>query len=107
MTRGEKAKATRSKRQTKPLSEESASEKLTKASLSSGFDRGEVASSLFVILPIFGRAKLAIELLIANDPVGHQYAESVLLDMENLEIENLYEECKIDGFIQEGTTWIT
>jgi len=77
--------------------ERSASKKLTELSLSSGFSRGEVTEKLFVILPIFGRAKLAIELLIANDPVGLRYAESVLHSMQELEIENLYEECRIDG----------
>lgn len=63
---------------------------------------------LFAMLPVFGKAKLAIELLLENHPNAKEYAESVLIDLEDLEVENLYKECEIEGTLPEPKSgaWI-
>jgi hypothetical protein len=74
-------------------------------SLSDGLDKS--VDKLFVILPVFGKAKLAIELLLSGDPKAKEYAEAALLDMEDLEIEHLCKEAITEGIIQpKGGAWI-
>jgi hypothetical protein len=58
------------------------------------------ADILFTKLSHLGKAKLAIQLLLQGHSKASEYAESVLLDLEDLEIENLYEEAFIEGVIE-------
>jgi hypothetical protein len=82
-------------------------ERLNAIAQAENISKGEVADRLFVMLPVFGKAKLAIELLLSGDPKAKKYAEAVLLDMEDLEIEHLYEEAITEGIIQpKGGAWI-
>jgi hypothetical protein len=60
----------------------------------------EDAEALFAGLPIIGKAKLALRLLLEQHPKGQELAEAVLFDLEDLEIENLYQEAVIDGDIK-------
>jgi len=60
----------------------------------------EDADILFTKLPYLGKAKLAIQLLLQGHSKASEYAEAVLLDLEDLEIENLYEEAFIKGVIE-------
>lgn len=70
--------------------------------LSDGIDR------LFAILPVFSKSKLAIEMLLSDHPQAREYAEAVLIDLEDLEIEQAYEEAKIEGDLPEPKSgaWI-
>ena len=58
---------------------------------------------LFAILPIFNQCKLILE-LIAEKPENtielRDQIESVLLELETLEIERVYEECITEGVIK-------
>lgn len=55
---------------------------------------------LFAKLPHLGKAKLAIQLLLEGHDRAAEYAEAVLIDLEDLEIEHLYEEAYTDGVIE-------
>lgn len=57
-------------------------------------------NELFAKLPLLGRVKLALELLLEGDDKGRELGESVLLELEDLEIENLYAEAFVEGAIQ-------
>ena len=62
---------------------------------------------LFSKLPILGQVKLALELLLEDDPKGKELGEAALLDLQDLEIENLYSEAEIEGLIKsKGDAWI-
>jgi hypothetical protein len=75
------------------------------SSASDGLDKG--IDKLFSMLPVFQKAKLAIELLIAKHPKAEEYAKTVLLELEDLEIEALYKECKTEGLIEsQSGAWI-
>jgi hypothetical protein len=74
-------------------------------SASDGLDKG--IDKLFVMLPVFSKAKLAIKLLIQKHPKAEEYAEAVLLELEDLEIETLYKECEAGGIIAPtSSAWI-
>jgi hypothetical protein len=74
-------------------------------SASDGIDKG--IDKLFVMLPVFSKAKLAIALLIQKHPKAEEYAESVLLELEDLEIDALYKECETEGLIaSKPDAWI-
>jgi hypothetical protein len=60
----------------------------------------EDADILFAKLPHLGKAKLALQLLLDGNPKAVEYAESVLLELEDLEIENLYQEAFDEGIIE-------
>ena len=60
-------------------------------------NRTKVIEKLFAQLPVFSRAKVAIEMLLEEHPQGREYAESALVELKNLEIEQAYEEAKIEG----------
>lgn len=64
-------------------------------------NRTKVIERLFAQLPVFGKAKTAIEMLIYDHPQAKEYAKSVLIDLEDLEIEQAYEEAKIEGDLSE------
>lgn len=67
----------------------------------------EGIDKLFAMLPVFQRAKVAIMMLIEQHPNAKEYAEAVLIDLEDLEIETLYKECETEGLIEkEGGAWI-
>lgn len=72
------------------------------SSLSDGIDR------LFAQLSVFSKAKIAIEMLIEGHPQAKEYSESVLVELEDLEIEQVYEEAKIEGTLPEPRSgaWI-
>lgn len=74
--------------------------------VSDGLDIG--IDKLFAVLPVCSKAKLAIEWLISDHPNAKEYAEAVLLELENLEIEALYEEAKLEGMLpyQKSSAWI-
>lgn len=72
-------------------------------------NRTKVIEKLFAQLPVFSKAKTAIELLLSGHPQAQEYAESVLIDLEDLEIEQAYEEAKIEGDLPKPSldAWIT
>lgn len=59
-------------------------------------NRTRVIEKLFAQLPVFSKAKAAIEMLLDGCPQAKEYAESVLIELENLEIEQVYEETKVE-----------
>lgn len=61
---------------------------------------GNYSKGMRSLLPHLAKAKLAIELLLNNHPQAAEYAEGVLIELEDLEIENLYEEAYADGIIE-------
>lgn len=71
-------------------------------------NRTRVIERLFAQLPVFSQAKVAIEMLLENHPQAKEYAESVLIDLEGLGIEQAYEEAKIEGNLPEpkAGAWI-
>lgn len=58
------------------------------------------ADKLFSRLPAIGQAKLAIQLLLEGHPKAQELAEAVLIDLEDLEIENLYQEAIVEGNVK-------
>jgi hypothetical protein len=60
----------------------------------------ETPRELFAKLPLPGKAKLALELLLEGDERGRELGEAVLLELGDLENENLYTEALIEGEIQ-------
>ena len=58
---------------------------------------------LFAILPVFNQCKLILE-IIAEEPRKavelHAQIESVLLELETLEIKRVHEECIAEGIIK-------
>lgn len=58
------------------------------------------SDKLFAKLPAIGKAKLAIQLLLEDHPKAQEIAEAVLLDLEDLEIEHLYEDVIVDGVVK-------
>ncbi|HEY9610535.1 hypothetical protein [Allocoleopsis sp.] len=78
------------------------------AAIALGKSSSDGIDKLFAMLPVFSKAKLAIELLISEHPKAKEYAESVLVDLEDLEVENLYKECEIEGTLSESKSgaWI-
>ncbi len=60
---------------------------------------GADTDKLFATLPAIGKAKLALQLLLEGDPNARELAESVLLELEDLEIENLLQEAALEGVI--------
>lgn len=72
-------------------------------SLTDGIDR------LFTLLPVFNQAKAVIEVAIEHLPDKEKaIAEMILLKLEDLEIEQAYEEAEIDGDLPEPKSgaWI-
>jgi len=72
-------------------------------------NRTKVIERLFAQLPVFSKAKAVIELCLEHLPPDKQaIAESVLLELEDLEIEQAYEEARIEGSLPEPKTgaWI-
>ncbi|HEY9598192.1 MAG TPA: hypothetical protein V6D33_11035 [Cyanophyceae cyanobacterium] len=71
-------------------------------------NRTRVIERLFAQLPVLGRAKVAIQMLLEGHPQGQEYAESVLIELEELEIEQAYEEARIEGALPEPKSgaWI-
>jgi hypothetical protein len=72
-------------------------------------NRHEVIERLFAQLPVFSRAKAVLELCIEHLPPDKQaIAESVLLELEDLDIEQAYEEARIEGDLPElkAGAWI-
>lgn len=67
-------------------------------------NRTKVIERLFAQLPVFSRAKVAIEMLLEGYPQAKEYAEAVLIELEDLEIEQAYEEAKIEGDLPEPKT---
>ena len=57
-------------------------------------NRTQVIEKLFAQLPVFSQAKIAIEMLLAQHPKAQEYAETVLIKLEDLEI--VYEVKKVD-----------
>lgn len=79
-----------------------------KQAIAIGRSSSEGIDKLFAMLPIFSKAKLAIEFLIENHPNAREYAEGVLNELEDLEIESLYKECQVEGTLPEPKSgaWI-
>lgn len=71
-------------------------------------NRTKVIERLFAQLPVFSRAKVAIEMLLSGHPQAKEYAESVLIDLEDLQIEQAYEEARIENVLPEPKSgaWI-
>lgn len=71
-------------------------------------NRTKVIERLFAQLPVFSKAKTAIEMLLSGHPQAKEYAESVLIDLEGLEIEQAYEEARMEGDLPEpkSRAWI-
>ena len=71
-------------------------------------NRIRVIERLLAQLPVFGRAKVAIQMLLEGHPQGQEYAEFVLIELEDLEIEQAYEEARIEGALPESKSgaWI-
>lgn len=62
---------------------------------------------LFVQLPLVGRVKLALELLLEDKKEGRELAEAVLLELEDLEFENLHKEAEAEGTLENAKgAWI-
>lgn len=57
------------------------------------------SEKLFQRLPALGKSKLALQLLLEKYPKAEEYAEIVLAELEDLEIEQLYKEAIADGDI--------
>ncbi|ALY07555.1 hypothetical protein 2AV2_103 [Nodularia phage vB_NpeS-2AV2] len=50
---------------------------------------------------------LALELLLEGKSEGQELGEAALLDLQDLEIENLYKEAKIEGLLKsKSDVWI-
>lgn len=71
-------------------------------------NRTRVIERLFAQLPVFSKAKVAIQMLLEGYPQAKEYAESVLIDLEDLEIEQVYKEARIEGDLPEPKSgaWI-
>lgn len=71
-------------------------------------NRTRVIEKLFAQLPVFSRAKVAIQMLLDGHPQAKEYAEAALIDLEDLEIEQAYEEARIEGALPEPKSgaWI-
>ena len=78
------------------------------AAIALGKSSSDGIDKLFAMLPVFSKAKLAIELLISDHPNAKEYAEAVLIDLEDLEIEALYKEAELEGTLPEPKSgaWI-
>jgi hypothetical protein len=77
------------------------------AAIALGKSSSEGIDKLFAMLPVFQKSKLVIELLLAKHPKAEEYAEAVLLELEDLEIETRYKECEADGIIvPKSSAWI-
>lgn len=58
-------------------------------------------------LTTLSKAKLAIELLLTKHDKAEEFAEAILLELEDLEIEQLYKDAIIDGDIEpKSGAWI-
>ncbi|MBD0345970.1 MAG: hypothetical protein ICV63_14340 [Coleofasciculus sp. Co-bin14] len=55
-------------------------------------NRTKVIERLFAQLPVFSKAKIAIEILLEGHPQAREYAEAILTELEDLEIEQAYED---------------
>lgn len=72
-------------------------------------NRIKVIERLFAQLPVFSQAKAVVELSIEHlPPEKAAIAESILLKLEDLEIEQVYEDAKIEGDLPEPKSgaWI-
>lgn len=78
------------------------------AAIALGKSSSDGIDKLFTMLPVFNKAKLAIELLLSGHPNAKEYAEAILIELEDLEIEALYKECEIEGTLpeQKSRAWI-
>jgi predicted ribosome quality control (RQC) complex YloA/Tae2 family protein len=62
---------------------------------------------LFSTLPVLSKAKIALQMLLEQHENATEYAEGVLYDLEDLEIENAYNEARTDLEIKENKgAWI-
>ena len=73
-------------------------------------NRGISATSdcqdIFSKLPLVGKVKLALELLLENDERGRELGEALLFDLQDLEIESLYSEAQLEGVFSERESFI-
>lgn len=70
---------------------------LADIAISAGADN---VDKLFSTLPVMSRAKIALQMLLEEHENATEYAESVLYDLENLEIENLYQKAITEGDVK-------
>ncbi len=66
----------------------------------------ENLDKLFATLPHLSKAKLALQLLLDGHPQSREYGEAVLLDLEDLEIEALYDESAYEDTESAKDCWI-
>lgn len=71
-------------------------------------NRTKVIERLFAQLPVFSKAKTAIQMLLSDHPNAKEYSEAVLIKLEDLEIEQAYEEAEGEGDLPDFDTgaWI-
>lgn len=60
----------------------------------------ENVDKLFSKLPVLSKVKIALQMLLEGHENSTEYAEAVLVDLEDLEIENAYQEAILEGDIK-------
>lgn len=85
--RGTNSRSHGNKTQSKVRSSVTLRPETWEAAIALGKSSSDGIDKLFAMLPVFGKAKLAIKLLLSDHLNAKEYAEAVLIELEDLEIE--------------------